>query len=250
MPSRKPARLFTLAFLLLVGCGSSSGSQNTNTTSTISGTWLFTLTPSSGPSFTASGLLSDDGEGDLGGSLSINLPACNPSDVFVGGSDEPPAGILVQIIDGSQEIQLFGTLSSARTSVSGPFSVQGAGCVPEVNGTFTGQLQSPLGNFAGNISAAGRNPIGLTLELDGPGPQLHGDALFSNSVCLRSVAVSGIQSGLGFDLQGSDADGNGVTLHGKFDPELRSVEVTSQISGHCGGESGTGLLSKTGLPDR
>jgi hypothetical protein len=250
MPSRKPAWLFTLFLLLLVGCGSSSSSQNTSASSSISGTWLFTLTPSSGPSFTSSGLLFDDGQGDLSGSLSLNLPACNAADIYFFGSDEPPAGILLQFVDGSQEVQLFGELSSDRASASGPFSVQGAGCVPQVNGTFTGQLQLPLGNFTGNISAAGRNPIGLSLSLDGPGPQLQGAASFSNSICLRSVAVSGIQSGLEFDLQGSDANGNGVALHGKFDPELRTIEVASQISGHCGGESGTGLLSRISPPHR
>jgi hypothetical protein len=154
-------------------------------------------------------------------------------------------------------LTIAGTLSSDGKSLTNAnYTVAGGTCAFTAAAASTMVAYSSItGTYAGGFSDPGGNVISITANLtqtptsDTTGNfQLSGTGTFPNNPCFNSpVSVSNTQvTGGSFTLTYADpVTQNSVTATGSFSTDGTTLTVTNWVlTGPCGPDSGTGLLTK------
>jgi hypothetical protein len=241
-----------IAVVICLGCsisgcgGSYSSPSNTPLNQTLAGTWDFTYVSSTSGSSTVSGTFTQTA-GAFSASVALTGSCASAGTISgtVSGSN-----ITGTITESSPEtINVTGTLASSGNTASGTYQVMSAtgACATASGdmGTWTGTRTAvPTGPYSGMVRAADRLPVQVTLNLNGDSGHLSGIANFTNSACLHSMQVTGIQTGSKLELRGDSENDGSIVLSGTTDPAARTLNLTSVVTGTCQAESGVGTLTK------
>lgn len=154
-------------------------------------------------------------------------------------------------------LTVTGTLApDGKSLTNATYNVSGGTCAFPAPAPADGQnYTSVTGNFAGNFADPGGNVISITAVLsqtpnsDTDGNfQLSGTGTFPTNPCFISpVSVTNSQvTGGSFTLTYTDTmTTNSVTASGTFSTDGTTLTVTNwTLTGPCGPDSGTGLLTK------
>lgn len=238
------------------GCGySGSNYRAPQNTTSLTGNWQFTYTSSKAGStpVTVSGTLTQNG-GNFSGTMTVSN-SCATSGMISGTlSGYTLSGTLSETptAANTETISITGTVATTYNSASGTYQVTSATgtCAAAMGdrGTWTGTRSSSGGGpygYGGMLMPADRIPVHVALSLKSDGAQqLSGTATFTNSACLRSMNVTGTQSGANVELKGEGGKDDSVVLTGTMNEEENTLTLHSAVSGACEGESATGTLTK------
>jgi hypothetical protein len=230
----------------LSGCGGYSSKSNTPLGQTLAGTWDFTYVSSTSGSATVAGTFSQT-NGAF--SASVNLTGTCATTGMISGTVTGSA-ITGTLTEASPEtISVMGSLASSGNTASGTYQVMSAtgACAAASgdSGTWSGSRTAvPIGPYSAMVRTADRLPMHVILNLDGEPNLLTGTANFTNSACLRSIHVTGTQSGKHLELRGDIGNDGSVVFAGTIDPEAQNMILTSAVTGACQAESGSGTFTK------
>jgi hypothetical protein len=253
------AALLLSSSIVLAGCSNNSVIQPAVS---VTGNWQIASTAPAasrlpaisgeltGTSAAITGILHSD-------SVSSCIAPTSPFDV-AGSTDSTGLTTLTGTGVAGGTLTISGTLAPNGKSFSkASYNVAGGTCAFAAVATgATAQSYSPIsGNYAGNFSDAGGQIIAVTAALtqsptsDGNGNfTLSGTGSFPSNPCFVSpIPVSNTQvTGGSFTFTYSDpSTQNGVVSNGTFSTDGTMLTVTSwTLSGPCGPDSGTGLLTK------
>jgi hypothetical protein len=148
-----------------------------------------------------------------------------------------------------ETINVMGSLDTSGNTASGTYQVMSAtgACAAASGdtGTWSGTRTAvPIGPYSGMVRTADRLPVQVNLNLNGDASHLSGIANFTNSTCLHSMQVTGTQTGSKLELRGESENGGSIVLSGTTDPEARTLNLNSVVTGACQAESGVGTLTK------
>lgn len=280
-PRRAPGLLsatgvvFAVAFLGggLTGCGSNSvagksgsGSTEPPPAANISGNWQITLTPTAGDSLfpSLSGYIQQNvTDGTATNYVSEEFSAAATSGCYTGINAIPGSGqvegtqvSLDSFSVNGQYLDIYGTINSAGTSLTGTYTVSG-GCAGGAQGTASGTQYAALtGTYTGSLPGVSGGAVSLTLQQNSLGNgngqfEVGGTASFTGWSCFTTGTLAGPSgwvsgSTVQLDFGTGDPSGAQVVFAGTMDAAastvtLSSVEVTA---GACAGQYGTGTLAK------
>lgn len=249
------------ASLTLVGC--STGLVPTAAPSSISvtGNWQLSSTaPAAAKLPVLSGELTGSGANITGifhGSAASTCVSPSTSFDLTGSANAQNAVTLTGANFAGGTLTVQGTLASDGKSFSNAsYNVVGGACAltqaapadaqsyADISGNYAGSFSDPGGNVLSITSTLSQNPTG-----DSNGNfLLSGTATLPNNPCFISpVTVTNSQvTGGNFTLTYADTNtGNSVTASGTFSTDGTTLTVTNWVlSGPCGPDSGTGLLTK------
>lgn len=244
---------FVLAAVLIFldcstsGCGGGyGGSNNSQNALNLTGNWTLTFVSSKNSSVTVSGTLTETGS-TFSGTVTVT-GSCASSGMISGTlSGYAFTGTITE--SSPETISVTGTVATNYSSASGTYQVMSATGVCAAasgdSGTWTGTRASVSGTpYIGMVRPADRMPVQLTLHLKGDAGQVSGIATFTNSVCLHSVNVAGMLSGMNLELHGDGGTDGSIVLSGTTDEEGKTLALNSIVSGACQAESGAGTLVK------
>lgn len=228
------------------GCGGYSSHSNTPLGQTLAGTWAFTYVSSKGGSSTVSGTLTQTG-GAFSGSVALTGSCASSGTISGTMSGSALTGTITE--SSPETINVMGTLATSGSTASGTYQVMSAtGACASASGdtgTWTGTRTAvPTGPYSGMVRSADRLPVQVNLNLSGDAGHLSGTAHFTNSACLHSLNVTGTLTGTNLELHGDSGNDGSVVLSGTADPEAKTLNLNSVVSGACQAESGVGTLIK------
>jgi hypothetical protein len=244
--------------VLLVGC--SDNALATFAPVTVTGNWqMASSAPTASVLPAISGSLKGTSAAITGVLHSDSAKACVAPSVAVtvtGSADGNGMATLSGPLAGGTLV-IAGTLAADGKSLSGAsYQVRGGTCGMAVSAATAQVYASITGTYTGTFYDAPNSPVlsitstlTQTPESDSDGNfQLSGSATLPNNPCFNSpVSVAGSQvTGGSFTLTYADTvTTNSVTASGTFSTDGRTLTVTSwTLSGPCGPDSGTGLLTK------
>jgi hypothetical protein len=228
------------------GCGGYSSGSNTPLSQTLAGTWHFTYVSSKSGSATVSGTLSQTA-GAFSGSVTLT-GTCSATGTISGNVSG--SAITGTLTEGSPEtISVTGNLASSGNTASGAYQVMSAtgACAAASGdtGTWSGTRTAvPTGPYSAMVRSADRMPVQVILNLNGEPGQLSGTANFANSACLHSMRITGTQSGSHLELRGEGGNDGSIVFNGTIDPEAKSLNLATAVTGTCQAESGVGTFTK------
>jgi len=230
------------------GCGGYSSQTKTNTPldQTLAGTWDFTFVSSTGGKSTVSGTFTQTG-GAFSASVALTGSCASSGTISGTVSGSAITGTLTET--NPETINVTGTLATSGSTASGTYQVMSATGVCAAasgdTGTWSGMRTAvPTGPYSGRLQVAGRLPVQVTLNLNGDSGHLSGIANFTNSVCLHSIQVTGTQTGSKLELRGDSENDGSIVMSGTTDPEAKTLNLNSVVSGACQAESGVGTFTK------
>jgi hypothetical protein len=228
------------------GCGGYSSHSNTPLNQTLAGTWDFTYVSSKSGSSTVSGTITQT-NGAFSASVALT-GSCASTGMLSGTvSGSAITGTLAET--NPETITVTGTLDTTGSTASGTYQVMSAtGACAAVSGdagTWSGTRTAvPVGPYTAMVRTADRLPVQVTLNLNGDASNLSGIANFTNSACLHSMQVTGIQNGSHLELRGDSENNGSIVLTGTTDREAKILTLNSAVSGACQAESGVGTFTK------
>jgi len=229
------------------GCGGGySSHSNTPLSQTLAGTWDFTYVSSKGGSATVSGTFTQTG-GAFSASAKLTGTCASSGTISGTVSGSAITGTLTET--NPETINVTGTLATDGSTASGAYQVTSAtgACAAASGdtGTWSGMRTAvPIGPYSGMVRTGNRLPVHIILNLNGDPGQISGTANFTNSACLRSLKVTGTQTGSNLELRGDSGNEGSIVLSGTTDPEAKTLNLNSVVSGACQAESGVGTLTK------
>jgi hypothetical protein len=232
-----------LAVAVTAGCGSGSSSSTSPGQISIAGNWQFTVASVHGGTANGTGTLTQSGA-TFSGTLALTSatgPVCAASATISGTISG--TNFTASLDENGQAVGLTGTVASDGSSVSGTYTAPAGGCTNGDTGTFSGTRTSVGGAFAGQLNAADRMPIGLSLNLRDEGGAVSGSAFFTHSACFASLKVAGQVEGSQIELRGVSPGGS-LVLRGTADGSAKALHLHSTVTGNCQSESGSGTLTK------
>jgi len=259
--------VYLIAIVLLIcvftGCGG-GGSSTTAPTPTpgaqlaiTSGNWDLGVTSASGPTFIIGGDVNQSGSTISGGVRVAN------STCFTFGTAVPVSGTIsgqtatvTSAAIASQTITA--TLTGSATALSGSYTVSGTGCAGGDKGTVTAVMVPSItatwkGTFTSN--GLGNPQVGVSIPItegtaDNTGLfPLSGTATLTGSTCFSSgtLATGSGMAGRVVDVIIINSDGSHTEFIGNLTSPATPTQVTGTYTvtgGVCGGDSGTGTLTK------
>ncbi len=258
---------------LLSGCSTSATSAATATPQAfngVAGNWqISSATTATSRAVTVAGNLSISGA-DVSGTLHPISGTCSSSsDIPVAGSINSAGKLTFSSIGmpgAAAALSVSGTLSADQRSLSGiSFAFTGLPCAqpahtpgaaPRLNpspaiaqqylpisGTYTGAF---TGNDGTNLPVSAT--LTQTTAADANGMfHLTGNATFTNNPCLNTPVVTD-STVTGSTVSATYTDrqtSNSVSATGTFSNDATSLTISNwTLSGNCGAETGTGLLTK------
>ena len=248
---RNRASILILASLgALSSCGGGSGTGNGSGGSSVinvAGNWQFTANSTPFDStYTATGQVNQNGS-SLSGNLTVSDDPCAQTANFSGTING--TNLSGTLDENGQIVTMMGTVSADGNSGTGTYAAPAGGCTNGDYGTIVGQRLSMVnGMFAGTFGPANSIPGNIVAQLHDGGGQVSGTVTTTNSLCFRSLHVSGTVSGYNVVLNAVDDEdaSQEIDLHGPFDQRNKSLELTYAIAGgSCSGQSGTAQLRST-----
>jgi hypothetical protein len=244
--------IILIAVVICLGCsisgcgGGYSSHSNTPLGQTLAGTWDFTYVSSKGGSSTVSGTLTQTG-GAFSGSVALTGSCASAGTISGTVSGSALTGAITE--SSPETINVTGTLATSGSTASGTYQVMSAtgACAAASGdtGTWSGTRTAvPVGPYSGMVRTGDRLPVHIILNLNGDPGQLSGIANFTNSACLHSMKVTGTQTGSNLELRGDSGNDGSIVLSGTTDPEAKTLNLNSVVSGACQAESGVGTLTK------
>ena len=256
-------RVFAVALLCLslfaCGGGSSTSASGPQTAIT-SGNWDFAANSSSGTSFQIGGDFDQSGSA-ISGSLRIFNSACIDSGTIIPISGTV-SGQTITVTSANIASQVItASVTGSASALSGTYSITGTGCASGDKGTLSGVfVPSVTGTWKGTFisNAAGNPQIGVTVTLtegaagSGGFPGLFGftgTVAYTGSSCFTTGNLTSGSLIVGRHVQVvSTNNGGSQTM---FVGTLTNPSTATQASGMynvfggaCGGDSGTGSLTK------
>jgi hypothetical protein len=265
--SRSFAGALSLLLMFVVGCGANiiPGTLQTspNDYSTLTGDWVFQITPTSGaaPFVSMAGYI-DQGSPANTSSNTAAFQLQSPGDCYQAATLIPWYGDvtsnnfdLYSFDVNAQFVTITGTKNSSGTVLNGTYSIAG-GCANGATGTITATRYAPIhGTYGGPIGQSSRTAK-LTLGESATGTGsgnflLTGSADFSGISCFTSGTLSGTAGSIlgntvNLDFTTNEAPASQVVLAGTIDPQASALTVTSlQVTGgNCSGSLGAATLQK------
>ena len=249
--------------LLISGCGGGSSSTPAPTPTPVpqlaltSGNWDFAAVSSSGPSFLIGGNVVQTGSSVTGGLRVVNSACFTPSTaVPISGTISGQTANVTSAAIASQTINA--TLSGSATSLTGTYSVTGTGCAGGDKGNIAGVLVPSIsGTWKGTfISNTVANPsVGVSATITEGAPDatglfvLTGSAAYTGSPCFATgtTTTASAMAGRTVDVLFKNDDGSTVEFIGALNNPAAPTQVNGTYTvtgGLCGGDSGTGQLTK------
>jgi hypothetical protein len=248
--------------LLLSGCGGSSSTPAPTPTpvpqlALTSGNWDFAAASSSGPSFLIGGNVVQTGASVAGGLRVFNSACFTPGiSVPITGTISGQTATVTSAAVASQTINA--SLSGSATALTGTYTVTGTGCaggdkgniagvlVPSISGTWKGTFVS---NTVANPSVGVTAPITEGVADPSGAFVLTGSAAYVGSPCFATgtTATGSIIVGRNIDVFFKNDDGSTVEFVGALNNPAAPTQVNGTYTvtgGLCGGDSGTGQLTK------
>ena len=227
------------------GCGGYSSHGNTPLNQTLAGTWHFTYVSATSGSATVSGIFTQT-NGAFSASVTLTGTCATTGTITGTVSGSTITGTLTEA--SPETISVMGTLASNGNTASGTYQVMSAtgACAGASGdtGTWTGtRTSTPIGPYSAMVITADRMPVHVILNLNGDPNELSGIANFTNSACLHSMRVTGMQTGSHLELRGESGSNGSVVLSGTIDPQAKTLNLTSTVSGACQAESGVGTFT-------
>ncbi len=279
LPSSSKRRIIVVTSLglagllagLLSGCSTSATSAAPDAFANVAGNWQFSsATTAASLATTVAGNLTVSGA-DISGTLHPISGTCSsPSNIPVAGSISTSGKLTLSSVGlpgAAAALSVSGTLSADGRSLSGiSFAFTGLPCAhpaahtsapaPRLNPTpAIAQQYLPIigtytGTFNGNDGTA--LPVSATLTQTTTADQngmfhLTGNATFSNNPCLNTpVVTDSVVTGSTVAATYTDTrTNNSVSATGTFSDDATSLTISNwTLSGNCGAETGTGLLTK------
>lgn len=247
---------------LLSGCAANSSATYTGP-GPVLGNWQFSSTAASASKLPLlSGALSTSANAPSGIFHTNSSSACvaPTTNIELAGSVSTKGSASITTLTGplaGGTITITGTLAADGKSLSGAtYNVSGGTCAFSAPVAATAQAYSSItGNYAGSFSDPNGVVISITATFtqtpasDPNGNfQLSGSGTFPSNPCFNSpVTVSNTQvTGDSFTLTYADpTTQNSVVASGTFSTDGTTLSVTNwTLTGACGPDSGTGLLTK------
>ena len=249
--------------LLLSGCGGGGSAVPAPTPTPVpqlaltSGNWDFAAVSSSGPSFLIGGNVVQTGTSVTGGLRVVNSACFTPSTpVPVSGTVSGQTATVTSAAVASQTINA--TLTGSATSLTGTYSVTGTGCAGGDKGNIAGVLVPSIsgtwkGTFISNAVAHPGVGVTATITEGAPDPSglfvLSGNATYVGSACFAtgtSATGSGM-AGRTTDVILKNDDTSTVEFIGALNNPAAPTQINGTYTvtgGACGGDTGTGQLTK------
>lgn len=249
--------------LLLSGCGGGGSSTPAPTPTPVpqlaltSGNWDFAAASSSGPNFLIGGNVVQTGSNVTGGLRVINSACFTPStSVPITGAISGQTATVTSAAIASQTINA--TLSGSATSLTGTYNVTGTGCAGGDKGNIAGVLVPSIsgtwkGTFISNTVANPSVGVTATITEGAPDPSglfvLTGSAAYTGSPCFATGTTAGGSgmAGRTTDVLLKNDDTSTVEFIGALNNPAAPTQITGTYTvtnGLCGGDSGTGTLTK------
>lgn len=249
---------------LVIGCGAiiiPGVPQGTTTTyGSLTGDWVFQITPTSGntPFTSLAGYIDQASSSGTSSSLTAAFQAQSPASCYDGATLVPFYGdiqttsVSLNSFDvNAQFMTITATKNSAGTSLTGTYAING-GCANGAAGNVTGTRYAAMnGTYSGT---AGPGAVQLTLAESTTGTGsgtflITGSATFAGVSCFTSGTLSGTAGSIlgnvaTLNFTTNEASQSTIQVKGTIDP-LASVFTVSSMQvtgGGCAGSLGAGTL--------
>lgn len=255
----------SLLLAVLTGCGGGGSSTPPPPAFTIhSGNWNFGATSANGPIFIIGGNVTQSGS-NISETVRVVNSACfaATTPVPVSGSVSGQSATVTSAAIASQTISatLTGTanaINGSYNAINGSYSVTGTGCaggdhgslsgvlVPSITATWKGTFTS---NGAGNPQVSVTAPISEGAATATGTFAVTGTAAYTGSPCVSTgtLTTASAMAGGVVDVVINNNDGSTIEFVGLLTNPAVPTQMTGTYTvtgGICGGDSGTGTLTK------
>lgn len=258
-------RVFAIVLLCLssfaCGCGGGSSTSASGPQIAItSGNWDFAASSNSGASFQIGGDFDQSGS-TISGSLRIFNSTCIDSGTIIPISGTV-SGQTITVTSANIASQVItASVNGSASALSGTYSITGTGCASGDKGTLSGVfVPSVTGTWKGTFTskAAGNPQIGVTVTLtegaagSGGFPGLFGftgTVAYTGSSCFTTGNLTSGSLIVGRHVQvvSTNNDGSQIMFIGTLTNPSTATQASGMYNvfgGACGGDSGTGSLTK------
>lgn len=254
------AGIMIVASASITGC-TGTLALPTGNAAAITGNWQLSATATGASMLPViSGSLTGSGS-TVSGILHANSTgACVSSTTPITVAGSVAAGQAVTLAGkvGGGTLTITGTLAADGKSLTNAvYSVTGGSCATSAKVSATAQAYADIsGNYTGSFGDSDGQVIAISATLtqtpssDTDGNyQLSGTGTFPNNPCFSSpvsIASSQVTGGSFTQTYTDTVKNNSVTASGTFSTDGTTLTVTNWVlTGSCGPDSGTGLLTKT-----